>query len=67
MPPDTYAPIHATQGGVSPVATAVGGAIVGALAGAGFVASRKLSASDPAGPAAPDKQDNLDVVPPREV
>lgn len=43
MPPDTYAPIRATQGRVSPVATAVGGAIVGALAGAGLVASKKLA------------------------
>jgi hydrogenase small subunit len=42
-PPDTYAPIRAPQGVVSPVATAVGGAIVGALAGAGLVASKKLS------------------------
>ena len=43
MPPDTYAPIRAAQGRVSPVATAVGGAIVGAAAGAGYVASKKLS------------------------
>ena len=43
-PPDTYAPIHAQQGAVSPLATGVAGAIVGALAGAGFVASKKLSA-----------------------
>jgi hydrogenase small subunit len=43
MPPDTYAPIHAPQGGVSPVATAVAGAVVGALAGAGYVASKKFT------------------------
>ncbi len=43
MPPDTYAPIRAPQGGISPVATAVGGAIVGAIAGAGLVASKKLT------------------------
>jgi hypothetical protein len=42
MPPDTYAPIRATQGGVSPVATAVGGAIAGAIAGAGLMASKRL-------------------------
>ncbi len=28
-PPDTYPPIHAEHGGPSPVATAVGGAVVG--------------------------------------
>ena len=42
-PPDTYPPIHATQGGVSPVATGVAGAILGGLAGAGYVASKKLT------------------------
>lgn len=42
-PPDTYPPINAKQGTISPVATAVGGAIVGALAGGGYVASKKLS------------------------
>ena len=45
MPPDTYAPIRAAQGRVSPVATAVGGAIVGAAAAAGYVASKKLSSA----------------------
>ena len=43
-PPHTYPPIHATQGGVSPIATGVAGAIVGALVGGGYVASKKLSA-----------------------
>lgn len=41
-PPDTYAPISAPQGYVSPVATAVAGFIGGALIGAGWVASKKL-------------------------
>jgi hydrogenase small subunit len=41
-PPDTYAPIHAAQGGVSPIATGIAGAVVGALAGAGYVASKKF-------------------------
>ncbi len=41
-PPDTYAPIAAPQGRVSPAATALAGAIVGALAGGGYVASRKV-------------------------
>ena len=42
-PPDTYAPINAPQGTVSPVATGVTGLVVGALLGAGYVASRKFS------------------------
>jgi len=42
-PPDTYPPINAQQGHVSPVATAVGGAVVGALVGGGYVASKKLA------------------------
>ncbi len=46
MPPDTYAPIHAPSHGVSPLATGVAGAVLGGLAGAGYVASRKLSMSD---------------------
>ncbi|MBP1686109.1 MAG: hydrogenase (NiFe) small subunit (hydA) [Deltaproteobacteria bacterium] len=41
-PPDTYAPISAPQGVVSPAATAVAGLVVGAMVGAGWVASRKL-------------------------
>ena len=53
-PPDTYAPVHAPQGRISPVATAVAGTIGGALIGAGYVASRKLDAAEtedqPSGP-----------------
>lgn len=48
MPPDTYAPVRAPQGSVSPVATAVGGAVVGAVIAGGYVASKKLSAHVPA-------------------
>ena len=44
-PPDTYPPIHATQGTISPVATAVGGAIVVALVAGGYVAAKKLSST----------------------
>jgi hydrogenase small subunit len=50
-PPDTYPPIHAPQGGVSPIATAVAGVVLGGLAGAGYVASKKLplvSSDEPA-------------------
>jgi hydrogenase small subunit len=49
-PPDTYPPINAAQGKISPLATAVGGAIVGALAGGGYVASKKLSSTPDAEP-----------------
>jgi hydrogenase small subunit len=41
-PPDTYPPIHADRGGVSPAAMGVAGLVAGALAGAGVVAARKL-------------------------
>jgi hypothetical protein len=41
--PDTYAPIYTAQGHVSPIATGVAGLIGGALVGAGFAVSRKLS------------------------
>jgi hydrogenase small subunit len=41
-PPDTYPPIRAQQGHVSPVATGLAGLIGGALVGAGYVASKKL-------------------------
>ncbi len=43
-PPDTYPPIHADHGGVSPVATGVAGLVGGALVGAGIMASKKLMA-----------------------
>jgi hydrogenase small subunit len=45
-PPDTYAPIYAPQGNISPVATGVAGLIGGALIGAGLMASRKLGSAD---------------------
>ena len=45
-PPDTYPPVKAEQGQISPVATGIAGAIVGGLAGAGYVASRKLGKAD---------------------
>jgi hydrogenase small subunit len=47
-PPDTYPPIHADHDKVSPVATAVGGAALGAALGAGYVGSRKLDEQDQA-------------------
>ena len=42
-PPAAYAPIHAPQGIISPIATGLVGLAAGALAGAGYVASRKFS------------------------
>jgi hydrogenase small subunit len=47
-PPDTYPPIAASQGGISPLATGVAGALVGAGLAAGFLASRKMGAEPPA-------------------
>jgi hydrogenase small subunit len=41
-PPDTYPPLHAEQGVVSPVATGVAGAVVGAVAAGAWMAARKL-------------------------
>jgi hydrogenase small subunit len=48
MPPDTYPPIHARQGRVSPVATGVAGFVGGALLAGGYMASRKLKPEAPA-------------------
>jgi hydrogenase small subunit len=42
-PPTGYAPISAPQGVISPLATGAVGLAVGALAGAGYIASRKFS------------------------
>jgi hydrogenase small subunit len=42
-PPSAYAPISAPQGVISPLAAGAIGLAVGALAGAGYVASRKFS------------------------
>ena len=47
-PPDTYPPIGAQHGGISPLATGVAGAIVGAGLAAGVMASRKMGAEPPA-------------------
>ena len=58
VPPDTYPPIHAQQGSISPVATAVAGVIGGAVLGAGYVASRKLDdIDDTLDDAKPKKED----------
>ena len=42
VPPDTYPPIHADHGGVSPLATGIAGVVGGIAIGAGLVASKKL-------------------------
>ena len=44
-PPDTYPPVHAEQGVVSPLATGVAGAVIGAAAGAAWVATRRTEES----------------------
>ncbi len=41
-PPDTYPPIHAEQGTVSPVVTGVAGVIAGAAATAAWLAAKKV-------------------------
>jgi hypothetical protein len=46
-PPDTYPPIHAPQGGVSPFATGVAGLVGGALLGGAYAASKKLDTRVP--------------------
>jgi len=59
VPPDTYPPIHAEQGGISPVATAVAGVIGGALLGAGFVASRKIDKAEADADTLPDTKQGV--------
>ena len=49
-PPDTFAPIHADQPGPSPLATGLGGAVVGGALGAAYMHSRRLDAEQPEGP-----------------
>jgi hydrogenase small subunit len=44
-PPDTYPPIAAPQGRVSPLATGIAGLVGGALLGAGYGISKKLDKS----------------------
>lgn len=58
-PPDTYAPIVAPEGKVSPVATGLAGLGAGALIGAGWVASRKFS-DKPADDSVPGETDKAD-------
>ena len=53
-PPDTYPPIHTQQGRISPLATGLAGVIGGALVGAGYVASKKIEASEDAAARAND-------------
>jgi hydrogenase small subunit len=45
-PPTSYAPITTTKGIISPLATGLAGIGVGALVGAGYVASRKFSKTE---------------------
>jgi hydrogenase small subunit len=49
-PPDTYPPISATQGYVSPLATGIAGLVGGALIGGGYVVSRKMKAGESEAP-----------------
>lgn len=53
-PPDTYPPLHAEKGEVSPIATGVAGAVVGAVAAGAWMATRKLD-ENPGKPGTPGK------------
>jgi hydrogenase small subunit len=48
-PPDTYPPIHAEQGKVSPVLTGVAGVVAGAAATAAWMAAKKVDEPAPGG------------------
>jgi hydrogenase small subunit len=45
-PPDTYPPINAEQGYVSPLATGIAGLVGGALLGAGYMVSKRIGRSE---------------------
>jgi hydrogenase small subunit len=49
-PPDTYAPVSAKEGMISPLATGIAGLAAGSLLGAGWMAAKKFQSS----PAKPD-------------
>jgi hydrogenase small subunit len=52
-PPDTYAPVSAHEGVISPLATGIAGIVAGGLLGGGWMAAKKFRSSPPA-PAKPD-------------
>jgi hydrogenase small subunit len=55
-PPDTYAPVAAHEGAISPLATGIAGVIGGGLLGAGWMAARKFAPPPkPAAKPAPNK------------
>jgi hydrogenase small subunit len=56
-PPDTYPPIKAEQGVISPLATGVAGVIGGVIVGAGYMASKKLAEQAPAADAGPETKE----------
>lgn len=56
VPPDTYAPIHAPQGRISPVATGLAGLVGGALVTAGLMASKKIGQEPPENGKDPGKE-----------
>jgi hydrogenase small subunit len=55
MPPDTYPPIHAKQGGTSAVAAGVAGVVAGGLIGAGWMAAKKANDGGEGKGSGPDK------------
>ena len=58
-PPDTYPPIKAKQGQVSPVATGVAGLIGGAVIGASYAFSKKLEKTKNGGPDEPNPPEGV--------
>jgi hydrogenase small subunit len=55
MPPDTYPPIKAEQGHISAVAAGLAGVVGGALAGAGWMAAKKVGGGSEDKGTGPDK------------
>lgn len=65
-PPTTYPPIQAAQGSIDPVATGVVGVVAGALAGATYVAARRLPLATWNGTPPPDVHPDPPAPPPDE-
>jgi hydrogenase small subunit len=56
-PPDTYAPVAAHEGAISPLATGIAGVIGGGLLGAGWMAARKFAPPPKPAPKPAPKKD----------
>jgi hydrogenase small subunit len=56
-PPDTYPPVDAEQGYISPLATGVAGLVGGTLLGAGYLVSKRLGGSAAKDELAPEREE----------